>query len=119
MNPKNLSTGELLGYLRRAGKRDERLMHVETLPAREEVLAPWPQGIHPAVVAAYAQGGVESLWSHQREALDEVASGKHVVISTGTGSGKSLPAWAPILSDLMEASADLSLAGHRKRPTAL
>lgn len=109
----------LLDYLLRVGATDDRLTHIEVLPARPGRRTAWPSSTHPEVVRAFSASGVSSLWSHQREALEKIADGDHVVIATGTGSGKSLPAWVPILSDLMYASADLSLAGHRKRPTAL
>lgn len=108
----------LVNYLRTAGARDQRLLHVEEIPGRSASRAPWPDFIHPEVVSAYSAGGA-SLWSHQEEALRQLHAGKHVVIATGTGSGKSLPAWVPILSDLMDTAGDTSLAGYRSRPSAL
>ena len=115
----NASSDRLLEYLLSAGQRDNRLLHLEKLPGRHEKTAPWPPSVDPTVRTAFAQAGVPSVWSHQAEAIEAVANGHHVVVSTGTGSGKSLPAWVPILSDLMEASVDTSLAGYRRRPTAL
>ena len=109
----------LVNYLRTAGARDQRLLHVEEIPGRSASRAPWPDFIHPEVVSAYSAGGASSLWSHQEEALRQLHAGKHVVIATGTGSGKSLPAWVPILSDLMDTAGDTSLAGYRSRPSAL
>ena len=82
----------LVNYLRTAGARDQRLLHVEEIPGRSASRAPWPDFIHPEVVSAYSAGGASSLWSHQEEALRQLHAGKHVVIATGTGSGKSLPA---------------------------
>lgn len=119
MNTARVTPTKLLDHLRRIGPRDDRLRHIEVIPGRSEHLVPWPASVHPTVVEAFSQRGAPALWSHQSEALFSLADGKHVVISTGTGSGKSLPAWVPILSDLMDSSADLSLAAHRSRPTAL
>lgn len=109
----------LLEYLERAGASDGRLTHVETIPARQEQVAPWPAWVHPQVVEAFGAVGAPHLWSHQEQALNALHEGQHVVLATGTGSGKSLPAWVPILSDLTHADGDTSLAGVRERPSAL
>ncbi len=59
--------------------------------------APLPEGLHPAVAAALAAAGIQSLWSHQHETYDRLAEGKNVVVSTGTASGKSLCFAVPTL----------------------
>ena len=110
---------KLLQHLLRVGTKDSRLVHLEEIPGREEILKPWPTWVAPELRQVYSDEGIPLLWSHQREALDSIASGNDVVLSTGTGSGKSLPAWVPILSDLVKADKDKSLAAHRSRPTAL
>ncbi len=109
----------LLQYLLEEGSKDERLVHLEEIPGRPEQTVGWPEWVNRQVVLAHRRSGIPGLWSHQAEALEAVANNQHVVISTGTGSGKSLPAWTPILSDLMDSSADTSLSARRKRPTAL
>ncbi len=109
----------LLSYLQTAGVKDSRLLHIEEVPGRSEQLCGWPDWVHPDLKRAYSSAGVTQLWSHQRDALNAAHEGSDVVISTGTGSGKSLPAWVPILSDLLDADKDQSLTAHRKRPTAL
>ncbi|GAA2165059.1 DEAD/DEAH box helicase [Pedococcus bigeumensis] len=55
--------------------------------------------------AACAGAGVTSLWSHQRAAADLAHDGSHVVMATGTASGKSLGYLLPVLSALVEGSA--------------
>ncbi len=119
MSTTNRVTDRLLQYLKQVGEEDDRLVHLEHIPGRQEQLAPWPGSVPPEVVDAYATQGVTQLWSHQREALDAIQGGSSVVLATGTGSGKSLPAWAPILSDLVEAEDQSSLAARNRRPTAL
>lgn len=117
MKPADPNT--LLAYLQTVGQKDERLVHLEQIPGRTARNEPWPQWVDPAVSQAFGANNIPTLWSHQSQALNALAEGQNVVISTGTGSGKSLPAWVPILSDLMKASTDTSLAGYRKRPTAI
>jgi DEAD/DEAH box helicase domain-containing protein len=87
------------------GRRAERLIHVHEVPARSEQVAPWPDWVAPAVYSAFSTSGITSLWSHQREAADCAHDGTHVVISTGTASGKSLGYLLPVLSDVVDGSA--------------
>ena len=87
-----------------AGARAERLLHVHEVPARPASLAAWPTWVDPSVYAAVAGSGVTALWSHQREAADLAHRGTHVVMATGTASGKSLGYLLPVLSALVAGS---------------
>jgi len=78
------------------------LRHVHEVPARAAVCAEWPTWVEPGVYAACAGAGYTSLWSHQREAADLARAGRHVVLSTGTASGKSLGYLVPVLTALVE-----------------
>ncbi len=74
------------------------LRHVTDLPARRAQTRPWPDWAPAEVVAAYADRGVTGLWSHQLAAAELAHDGRHVVLSTGTASGKSLAYQLPILT---------------------
>jgi len=80
-------------------------VHVHEVAARQEQVAPWPDWVAPAVYSAFSTSGIMQLWSHQREAADLAHDGSHVVISTGTASGKSLGFLLPVLSDLVDGAA--------------
>ena len=82
--------------------REGRLTHLEKVPAREAVYAEWPHWIAPDVRTGYERQGIDHLWAHQVEAADAAMSGNHVVISTGTASGKSVAYQAPALSALIQ-----------------
>ena len=86
----------------RRGGRGERLVHVHEVPARLEQVAPWPGWVAPEVYSAFSRSGITNLWTHQREAADLAHQGTHVVISTGTASGKSLGYQLPVLSDIVD-----------------
>jgi DEAD/DEAH box helicase domain-containing protein len=88
-----------------SGRRRERLVHVHEVPARLEQVAPWPDWVAPSVYSAFSTSGIAELWSHQREAADCAHDGCHVVISTGTASGKSLGYLLPVLSDVVDGAA--------------
>ena len=49
---------------------------------------------------AFHDRGIEALWSHQLAAANLAHDGRHVVLSTGTASGKSLAYQLPILTAL-------------------
>ncbi len=82
--------------------REDRLTHVEELAARDPRHAPWPTWVASDVRAALEARGVERLWSHQVEAAEAVRAGRHVVVATGTASGKSLAYQLPALTAVRE-----------------
>jgi DEAD/DEAH box helicase domain-containing protein len=71
----------------------DELAYRTTEPAREPRLAPLPDGL------AF-DAGVESLFAHQREAWDAAQRGEHVIVTTGTASGKTLAFNLPVLDAL-------------------
>jgi DEAD/DEAH box helicase domain-containing protein len=52
--------------------------------------------------AALAQRGIKAPWRHQVEVGSLVQDGHHVVVATGTASGKSLAYQLPVLSGLLD-----------------
>jgi DEAD/DEAH box helicase domain-containing protein len=82
--------------------RDDRLTHVETLPERAAQTASWPSWADPELVAAYKRVGIDAPWTHQVQAAELAWTGRHVVISTGTASGKSLAYTVPALTSVLQ-----------------
>ncbi|GAB3200043.1 DEAD/DEAH box helicase [Nocardioides hungaricus] len=78
--------------------REDRLRHLEVLPAREARHAGWPAWAPGDVVAAFTDRGVARPWAHQAVAAEAAHEGRHVVMATGTASGKSLGYQLPALS---------------------
>jgi DEAD/DEAH box helicase domain-containing protein len=76
------------------------LRHVADLSPRQGRLQPWPQWADRDVVRAFHDRGIEAMWSHQLAASDLAHDGRHVVLSSGTASGKSLAYQLPILTAL-------------------
>ena len=76
------------------------LRHVVELPSRSGRRHDWPAWAEPDVVRAFADRGISSPWSHQFEAAELAHAGTHVVVSTGTASGKSLAYQLPVLNAL-------------------
>src|SRR3954453_23870968 len=72
-----------------AGRADARLVREAFEGAREPQIAPLPEAVHPALLAAVRGAGVPALWSHQAQALRAAWEGP-TIVTTGTASGKSL-----------------------------
>ncbi|MFC2473824.1 MAG: DEAD/DEAH box helicase, partial [Actinomyces sp.] len=97
-------------------------VHLQRTPARPGHHTDWPDWADPDLVAAYRRLGVERPWTHQVAAAQSAHTGRHTVLATGTGSGKSLAAWLPALSDVLAAQspgADSRISAHTQRPTTL
>ena len=81
--------------------RQDSLRHVRVLPRREAVTTEWPTWVHPDVVSALRHHGIDSLWRHQAVAAEAAWNHQHVVVSTGTASGKSLAYQLPALTAIL------------------
>jgi DEAD/DEAH box helicase domain-containing protein len=92
---------DLLDRLARDRDADDRITHVERVPARAGEPAPWPPWVAVDLRAALAARGIAAPWRHQVDAAELAWHGDHVVISTGTASGKSLAYLLPALSALL------------------
>ncbi|HSN06443.1 MAG TPA: DEAD/DEAH box helicase [Candidatus Angelobacter sp.] len=89
---------------RLAAGRDERLLHVERVPARAGTAVGWPDWVDAGLRDALTRHGIALPWTHQAEAAELAHAGHHVVVSTGTASGKSLAYLMPALTAVLEGS---------------
>ncbi|MDY6998465.1 MAG: DEAD/DEAH box helicase [Actinomycetota bacterium] len=81
---------------------EDPVRHVADLPPRRASSRQWPHWADPDVLQAFRDRGIEAPWSHQHAAADLAHAGRHVVLSTGTASGKSLAYQLPILTALAQ-----------------
>ncbi|MEO3776157.1 DEAD/DEAH box helicase [Micromonospora sp. B11E3] len=91
---------ELLRRLRTRHAVDP-VTHVERVPARAGTPASWPEWVPEELRAALGRRGVVAPWRHQAEAAELAYAGRHVVVATGTASGKSLAYQLPALATLL------------------
>ncbi len=73
----------------------------ERMRPRRAEYAPVPT-VAPIIKRALTNNGVTQLFTHQTNAINESLSGKNVIISTGTASGKTLCYLLPVLHRLVE-----------------
>ncbi|HIY85629.1 MAG TPA: DEAD/DEAH box helicase [Candidatus Yaniella excrementavium] len=98
---------ELLGYSR----VPDQLVHTRVLPERTARFADWPAQTPQQFISAVGSTGVTQPFEHQVAALNHAFQGRHVVLATGTASGKSLAYQLPVVADVAdEVSTALYLA---------
>ncbi|MGH8869213.1 MAG: DEAD/DEAH box helicase [Actinomycetes bacterium] len=93
----------LLATLLQPPGRHTRVTHVRRVEARPGVTVDWPSWAPTPLVERLRAAGVPRPWAHQQRAADLAHQGRHVVLATGTASGKSLayllPGLGAVLAD--------------------
>ncbi len=79
-----------------------QIVHTENLPRLEPLYGEPCQGTHPLIVKALQQRGINRLYSHQVEAVQQVRRGNSIVVVTPTASGKSMCYNIPVLDSLLK-----------------
>ena len=87
--------GRLIAAIRR--KYKGRITGELVIPAREARHADFPEALDVRLRLALEKRGIGQLYSHQREAWDHIAAGRHTVVVTPTASGKTLCYNLPVL----------------------
>ena len=72
-----------------------------TFPPHPARFVPFPDNLHPALADALHAQGITMLYTHQATAWQHAQAGQHVVIVTGTASGKTLCYNLPVLDRLL------------------
>jgi DEAD/DEAH box helicase domain-containing protein len=78
------------------------MVAIKTNPSSPAALIGLPVDIHPLLRSSLSTMGISSLYAHQGLAWQETQSGKNIVISTGTASGKTLCYQLPIIQSILE-----------------
>jgi len=105
--PLNLlpSSSELLHAavreLERRAAGAECLTAVRYFPAREARFAGFPAWLDARLRVVFEGRGVQSLYTHQAQALELVHKGRNVVVVTPTASGKTLCYNLPVLNAIL------------------
>jgi DEAD/DEAH box helicase domain-containing protein len=78
----------------------EEVAYLGSEPERAPRGTTFPAQLAPQVVEALRERGVGGLYLHQLEAWEAASRGEHVVVATGTASGKTLAFNLPVLDAL-------------------
>ncbi len=93
---------QFLTHLRSSNFYGGQIVHAEPLPermARHRVLSPAP---HERIRRILQKEGIQKLYTHQASAIENARKGSHVVVVTGTASGKTLCYNIPVLEKILE-----------------
>jgi DEAD/DEAH box helicase domain-containing protein len=97
-----MSLGQLITQLRENPAFVRNVTAWRTLPQQNAATRPWPAGLTVRLPQAGRALGIDALYRHQAQAVEAVLQGQHVVLATGTASGKTLGYTLPILHTLLE-----------------
>ena len=96
-----------------------QLVHTERLPAEAPPTVPLPEDLPDLLTRRLRARGIEALWAHQADAIALARAGTHVVIATGTASGKSLCYQLPVFEALLEGGTARAAGPRARARTAL
>lgn len=96
-----MNSTEFLTFLRKQPYYRDQLVHIEKIPAKRARYGKLNRGLPDMLVNALKQTGTTRLYSHQARAINAIDQGAHVVVATGTASGKTLCYNIPVLEAVL------------------
>jgi DEAD/DEAH box helicase domain-containing protein len=96
-----MNVEKFLKHLESSEWYDGQIVRVERLPERAARFAPLDPPVQPCIAAAIGTDGIERLYTHQAQAIRHARAGEHVVVVTGTASGKTLCYNVPVLESIL------------------
>ena len=78
-----------------------QVVHVEHLTARKARYGQLERPLPAPLQAALKRVGAERLYSHQAQAINAARRGQHLILATGTASGKTLAYNVPVLEAIV------------------
>ncbi|GJX08329.1 uncharacterized ATP-dependent helicase YprA [Tanacetum coccineum] len=98
----NLLPTEMVEHLKAGLGSQGQIVHVEKINGRIANFVEIPTYLSKRMQSALKSNGISKLYSHQAESIEASLSGKSVVISTMTSSGKSLCYNLPVVEVLSQ-----------------
>ncbi|XCA82276.1 DEAD/DEAH box helicase [Exiguobacterium mexicanum] len=99
---KKRSVEEMIHTLKTDPVFSQNVTHWHTVEAKPARYAPIPSSVPPDLVRVLHSRGIEQLYTHQAEAIEQTSRGNSTVIVTPTASGKTLCYNLPVLSKMIE-----------------
>jgi DEAD/DEAH box helicase domain-containing protein len=96
-----MSIEEIVQSWKRSKTISPCITDLRVFERREGEYQPFPDFLHPLLKEALRSEGIESLYSHQAEAIQRIQEGQDVVIVTPTASGKTLCYNLPVLNKIL------------------
>ncbi|MBB6444658.1 DEAD/DEAH box helicase [Bacillus benzoevorans] len=99
---KNLQ--DMITEFKNAEEYKENIIHWHTLEAKEASVAEFPESIHPILKESLQKRGINTLYTHQKQAYEAVMQKKSIVAVTPTASGKTLCYNLPVIQSIIQDS---------------
>ena len=96
-----MSLERLLTFWRATPQIADNITRWERIPARTARTVPIPDELFRPFAHSLIRSGIPDLYTHQLAAWEHARAGCHVVVSTGTASGKTLCYNLPVLDRLL------------------
>lgn len=77
------------------------IVHHRVIEPKQAESSPIPPALHPSVAERLRQRGLDTLYSHQAEAIESAIAGNNVIVSTPTASGKTLCYAASVIHEFL------------------
>ena len=97
-----MNVDKFLRHIQSSEWYDAQVVRIESLPERPARFATLEPAIAPRVASVIGADGIAKLYTHQAEAIACARRGEHVVVVTGTASGKTLCYNVPVLESILE-----------------
>lgn len=80
----------------------KNIVRIEEIPPRPAMWGNIPDSLHPDLKNALHSLGITQLYSHQVQSYEMICLGHHVMLATGTASGKTLAYNLPVLDECLK-----------------
>ena len=80
----------------------DQIVHVQSISERSPTFRDLQEPLSAGLRRRLESAGIQSLYSHQAEAIDAIRAGENVIVSTPSASGKSLCYHLPVLDALLK-----------------
>jgi len=97
LSAKKLNIRRVIEELKRQPDYRGQIVHMEPLSPRRARYGRLDAPLSPTLATAIKTNSATRLYTHQTQAINAVRAGQHVIVTTATGSGKSLIYNIPVL----------------------
>jgi DEAD/DEAH box helicase domain-containing protein len=104
-----MNVDKFLRHIQSAEWYDNQVVRIEALPERPARFTPLDPPVEARVASVIGKDGIAKLYTHQAEAIARARQGQHVVVVTGTASGKTLCYNVPVLESILADPASCAL----------
>ena len=104
-----MNVDKFLRHIQSAEWYDNQVVRIEALPERPARFAALEPPVEARVASVIGADGIAKLYTHQAEAIARARQGRHVVVVTGTASGKTLCYNVPVLESILADPASCAL----------